>query len=198
MRNILLASVTLFGLACSPALAQTASSEPGAPSDAGTAVDAPAATSRAAPTKPVHHRAVKRVADSDGQTFAHEPGTGESGPASSTASNISEADSHSAIAPHLPAPPGGMNAGPWNYLRDADRALAHHQTGQAQQALEMAETRLLDRSTPVDQANQPAQGPEIIQVNQARKALGAGDIAGARSAIHTALAGAPAGAGSAN
>ena len=194
MRKIMLASAALLGFACLPAMAQTASPDQVAPADAGTASDTPAATGTPPPAKPAHHRhAVKRAADADGQSFAHEPGTGESGPASTKASNISEADSHSAIAPHFPTPAGGLNAGPWNYLRDADQALARHQTGQAQQALEMAETRLLDRSTPVDQAGQPAQSPEILQVSQARKALGTGDIAAARAAIRGALASAPAG-----
>ncbi len=126
-------------------------------------------------------------------TFAHEPGTGQSGPASTKASNIDGSDSRSAIAPHLPAPRGGNNAGPWNYLRDADRALGAHKTGEAQQALEMAETRLLDRSTPANAANQPDQGPVVQQVSQARQALGHGDISGARAAIRTALQSAPGG-----
>jgi hypothetical protein len=194
MRKTLLTSATLFGLACGlPALAQTASPDPAA-----TAPDAPAATTPDAPApKPVHHHMARRPAvTADGQTFAHEPGTGESGPASMTASNISEADSKSAIAPHFPQPRGGMNAGPEGYLRDADRALAMHHTGEAQQALEMAETRLLDRSTPVDAAGQPSQQPEVAQVSQARRALGAGDMAGARSAIKMALSSAPRGMGS--
>ena len=85
-----------------------------------------------------------------------------------------------------------MNAGWRNYLRDADRALASHQTGQAQQALEMAETRLLDRSTPVDAAGRPSESPVVQQVSHARQALGAGDIGTARAAIQTALATPPA------
>ena len=187
MRTILLASAALFTLTCSvPASAQ-------AP-DAGVATDTPASTGDAAPVPappPMHRRhQAAGAADGSGQ-FAHEPGTGQSGPASTKASNISGSDSSSEIAPHFPQPGGGMNAGPWNYLRAADRALAAHRTGEAQQALEMAETRLLDRSTPVGQAGQPSQSPEIMQVNQARQALGAGDIAGARSAIRTALASAP-------
>jgi hypothetical protein len=86
-----------------------------------------------------------------------------------------------------------MNAGPRGYLRDADHALAMNHTGEAQQALEMAETRLLDRSTPVDAAGRPSQDPMVQQVSRARRALGAGDTAGARAAIQMALAAAPQG-----
>jgi hypothetical protein len=126
--------------------------------------------------------------DGGSTQWAHQPGTGESGPASMRASNIDGADTRSAIAPHLPQPQGGENAGPVRYLRDADRALENHKTGLAQQALEMAETRLLDRSTPAGDANQTDQAPAIQQVAQARKALASGDIQGARTAIQTALA----------
>ncbi len=125
------------------------------------------------------------------QTWAHQPGTGESGPASAVASNINGADTRSEIAPHFPLPEGGYSASPERYLHDAARALRAHQTGVAQQALEMAETRLLDRSTPVSEANVPDQAPEIRHVTQARQALARNDIAGAAAAIDAALAQAP-------
>jgi hypothetical protein len=203
MRKTLLASATLFGLAFMPAaFAQTPAPDPSAPvaasPDAGTMAPPPAANDQPqadqAPATgekraPKHHRHVMKVkpADTDETKFAHEPGTGESGPASMKASNTDAANTHSDIAPHFPSPKGGENAGPWGYLHDADHALAMKHTGEAQQALEMAETRLLDRSTPVDQASQPDQGPVVAQVTQARNALGHGDIAGARSAIQMAL-----------
>ncbi len=119
--------------------------------------------------------------------YAHEPGTGVSGPGSATSSNNNAADTRSDIAPHLPQPDGGTNAGPWNYLRDARRALGANRTGEAQQALEMAETRLLDRSTPVGQSDMPDQAAVVRQVSQARDALGHGDVAGAQAAIQAAL-----------
>ncbi len=146
-------------------------------------------SSTAAPPK--HHHHVARSDSSEPTTFAHEPGTGQSGPASARASNIDSGDSRSAIAPHLPAPHGGENAGYINYLRDADRALRMHHTGEAQQALEMAETRLLDRSTPVGTANQPDQAAIVQQVSQARQALGHNDLRGAQSAIGMALQSTP-------
>jgi len=193
MRKTLMASATLLALASSlPAFAQ-------APTPPGTSTDQapPAATvpdaSEATPSKPRHHHLVNKISDSDSTTtWAHQPGTGESGPASSSASNIDQSDSHSSIAPHFPQPKAGENASPEAYLRDAQAALAKRHTGEAQQALEMAETRLLDRSTAPDAASMPDQSPEIRQVSQARAALGHSDMAGARSAIQMALANAPA------
>jgi hypothetical protein len=126
-----------------------------------------------------------------GETWAHQPGTGMSGPASNNASNIDQSDSRSAIAPHLPQPTQGENASPEAYLRDAQAALAQRRTGLAQQALEMAETRLLDRSTAPEAAQMPDQRPEITQVSQARNALGHGDVQGASAAIQMALNSSP-------
>jgi hypothetical protein len=135
------------------------------------------------------HRAHSETAgDDDSGHWAHQPGTGESGPASTRASNIDSADTRSDIAPHLPMPAVGDSASPSRYLRDAERALQSRHTGEAQQALEMAETRLLDRSTPAADANQIDERPAIEQVTNARKALASGDIQGARQAIQTALA----------
>jgi hypothetical protein len=103
------------------------------------------------------------------------------------ASNIDAADTHSAIAPHLPEPKVGPGASPDVLLQAAQAALAAHHTGTAQQALEMAETRLLDRSTEVGASNQPDQNPRIEAVTNARKALASGDTQGAEAAIQTAM-----------
>ena len=189
MRSVLLVSVTIAAFASSrPAFAQT-------PPDAGVATDTPAATGAAPPPKRAHfaHRWVDPTDSGDGESFAHEPGTGQSGPASVNASNIDPATTRSPIAPHLPQPPAGLNAGWRNYLTGAQRAIGMHQTGMAQQSLEMAETRLLDRSTPMDAAGQPDATPLIQLVAQARRDLASGDMAGARAAIGTALTSGPRG-----
>ena len=47
--------------------------------------------------------------------------------------------------PNLPTTLVGPNATPADYLRAAQQSLQAGRTGEAQQALEMAETRLLDR-----------------------------------------------------
>jgi hypothetical protein len=126
-----------------------------------------------------------------GEHWAHQPGTGMSGPASDSSSNTGYVDSRSSIAPHLPQPVQGENATPEIYLQDAQQALAHRKTGLAQQDLEMAETRLLDRSTAPEAASMPDQRPEIAAVSHARHALGAGDVRGASNDIQIALSSAP-------
>ncbi|MBS0562598.1 MAG: hypothetical protein JSR21_21325 [Proteobacteria bacterium] len=103
------------------------------------------------------------------------PGLSE--PSSNKASNIDSQDSRSSLAPALPEPDVGPNAGPEAYLRAARAALATGRTGEAQQAMEMAETRLLDRSTPLFQTDKPSSNPAVDKVNQALQALGQGDRA---------------------
>lgn len=123
--------------------------------------------------------------------------TGPAGhePVSTHAANIDRADTRSVIAPALPAPHLGRGASPESYMRAAERALDRHRTGEAQAALEMAETRLLDRSIDPQQASLPDQSPEIRELTEARRRLARGDIPGAREAIRTALSEAPPGFG---
>jgi hypothetical protein len=191
MRKTLLASATLIAMACMPAaFAQTAAPGPDSAAPDSTAPDAASGAPGAGKQAPMHHRYYHHhmAAQSDGSeptTWAHEPGTGLSGPASERASNTDASNTHSEIAPHLPQPSVGMNA--WGYLRAADSAIAGRRTGEAQQELEMAETRFLDRSTLPANADVPDQGPLVTQVSQARQALGHGDLAGAHAAIQTAL-----------
>jgi hypothetical protein len=156
-----------------------------APSDApssATGNQAPPASDT--PAQPRHHS----VSSAGGTGhWAHQPGTGESGPASSQASNINGADTHSVIAPHLPSPDVGENASPDRYLKVAERALRMHKTGEAQQAMEMAETRLLDRSTAPSAANTPDDAPRVQAVSTALRDLAAKDWAGAHKAILEAM-----------
>ncbi|MBV8095797.1 MAG: hypothetical protein JOY71_07975 [Acetobacteraceae bacterium] len=65
--------------------------------------------------------------------------------------------------------------------------MARGQTGETQQALEMAETRALDRSVPYLQTNSVDRSPLVTQINQALQQLGAGDRAGAMQAIEAAI-----------
>ena len=125
------------------------------------------------------------------EQWAHQPGTGESGPASDSASNINQADTHSSIAPHFPSPDIGPNAAPFRYLKAAEAALNRHHTGEADQALEMAETRILDRSTPAGSESMPDHNLMVAQISSARQALGHNDIDGARRAIAVALSESP-------
>jgi hypothetical protein len=114
--------------------------------------------------------------------------TGLSEPRSMQASNIVAADTHSEIAPALPSPKLGPDAGPRDYLQAAHELLAAGRTGEAQQALEMAETRLLDRSVVQGQGGTPSDSPKVAEIREALKALGNGDRHHAMDLIDHALA----------
>ncbi len=115
-------------------------------------------------------------------------GTNSSLPTSNRASNINPNDTRSLIAPRLPDPLGAaVNASPRQLLLVARQALQSGQTGAAQQALEQAETRLLDRSVPPSRASEPIRGPLVSQVGNARQALGHGDIPGSIRIIDAVL-----------
>jgi hypothetical protein len=118
----------------------------------------------------------------------HEAGVGVSLPLSDRASNIVPADTKSVIAPTLPAPAAGPNATTHDYLAAARASLVAGRTGQAQQSLEMAETRSLDRSVAQDQTNTPSNNPVVEKIRDARRALGSGDRAHAIQFIDLALA----------
>ena len=79
----------------------------------------------------------------------NEIGTGASLPMSDKAGNITPDNTASRLAPNLPSPAIGENATPRDYLIAARTALLTGRTGEGQQALEMAETRALDRSVPL-------------------------------------------------
>ena len=121
----------------------------------------------------------------------HVPGVGDSFPASNRASNIVPGDTHSVIAPRLPSPQAGQNASISQFLTDAQTSLNAGQTGRAQEALERAETAMLQRSVPADQANTPDQAPDVKLVEQARDDLARRDLSSAKQAISAAMTAAP-------
>ncbi len=109
-------------------------------------------------------------------------------PLSLQASNIGPTDTHSLIAPRLPGPAVGDDAGPAQLLSVASTALQQGQTGLAQEALERAETRALIRSTPPSAADRPDDNPLIDNIAAARQYLGAGNLAQARQTVTIAMA----------
>jgi hypothetical protein len=117
----------------------------------------------------------------------HDPGVGISLPMSDKASNTGPGDTRSTIAPTLPDSAAGDSAASREHLRAARSSLVAGRTGQAQQSLEMAETRLLDRSVPQGQTDIPSASPLVAQIRDARKALGDGDRAQAMLLIDRAL-----------
>jgi hypothetical protein len=96
------------------------------------------------------------------------------------------------VLPPLPSPNLPEGAKPSDALRAAQGALATGRLGEAEEALEMAQTRMLDRSVPLGATNNPSDNPTIAQISQARQALAARDRAGCMQLIETALASATA------
>jgi hypothetical protein len=127
-------------------------------------------------------------ADPDtGARPGNEIGTGASMPMSDKAGNITPADTNSPIAANLPSPPIGENATPRDYLLAARTALLLGRTGEAQQSLEMAATRALDRSVPLFQTNVQIKDDLIDEIRQALGALSEGDRSRSVQFIETAL-----------
>jgi len=108
-------------------------------------------------------------------------------PTSNDASNINQQDTRSTIAPALPAPNVADNDKPSRFLRAARGALAAGRTGEAQEALEMAQTRLLDRSVALGRTNNPSRNPTVGQISQALQALAAHDRAASMQSILAAI-----------
>ncbi len=115
-------------------------------------------------------------------------GTGQSLPLSDKASNATSGDTRSVIAPRLPTPSAGDDSSPRAFLEAAQRALTLGRTGEAQEALERAESRLLDRSVPPSRADAPSAQPMVAEVGDARRALAAGDRAHSQQIIGEVLA----------
>jgi hypothetical protein len=107
-------------------------------------------------------------------------------PVSDKASNITPKNIRSTIAPALPVPPLDDDARPIDYLKAAQEALTHGRTGEAQEALERAEARALDRAVPLLQTSTPIGDPLVTQIRAARLALGSNDPARAARLIAAA------------
>ena len=107
------------------------------------------------------------------QSSGHEVGTGQSmpftdQPASMTPSNLP-------YGYRLPTPEVDENAPASVFLQAARRALAAGRGGEAQEALERAESRALDRSVRPSRLGQPSRQPVVADISAARAALAAGD-----------------------
>jgi hypothetical protein len=122
----------------------------------------------------------------DGARPGNVIGTGMSLPRSDNASNLDSQTTRSELAPALPVPSATDDI--QSLLLDARHALQTGQTGEAQEALERAETRALDRSVPQGEERVVAEDPLTEATGQARAALAAGDVAGAIRVIDAALA----------
>jgi hypothetical protein len=162
MRSLAFSATILAGLLATPAFAQT--------------------------SVPLNQQGVPPGANpTTGARPGNDIGTGMSMPMSTRASNIDTSNTRSSIAPNLPSPQLGPDAGAADYLRAAQASLRAGRTGEAQQSMEMAQTRLLDRSVPQSQTNNPSDNPAVAQISQALKALSAGDRAQAMQLIQATI-----------
>lgn len=93
----------------------------------------------------------------------------------------------STVLSPLPSPPASVQDRPSDYLRAAQSAVAAGRRGEAQEALEMAQTRMLDRAVPLGQTNNPSDNPTIAEISQALRALAARDRAASLQSIQAAL-----------
>jgi hypothetical protein len=75
----------------------------------------------------------------------------------------------------LPAPDVPAGSPVSDYLRAAEGAVAAGRLEEAEQALEMAQTRMLDRSVPLFQTHDASADPAVGDITQARQALAGGD-----------------------
>ena len=75
-----------------------------------------------------------------------------------------------AIAKPLPTPDLSEDANPTAFLRAAENALAAGRIEEAQSAMEMAQTRLLDRSEPIGTPWTPSDKPAVKLISQGLQA----------------------------
>ena len=92
----------------------------------------------------------------------------------------------------LPAPAIDENAPPLAFIEAAKHALAAGRVGEAQEAIERAESRALTRSVRPSQARMPDQQPLIQQLAEARQAVAADDRMRAVTLLEAAAASAQA------
>jgi hypothetical protein len=115
-------------------------------------------------------------------------GAAQAQPVTRPASNITPPDTRSAIAPALPVPPLPSDDPPSAFLSAARRAVAVGRTGEAREALERAETRLLDRDLPTAAASVPDNQHTVLAISAARRALAVHERQAAITAIDDAIA----------
>lgn len=108
-------------------------------------------------------------------------------PIGSPASNIEPSDTRSVVAPALPVPPVPSGSSTREFLQAAREAVLRGRSGEAQEALERAETRVLDRSVIASMRTAPDSDRIVLDIAVARRALAAHQPPVALRAIDDAL-----------
>ena len=109
-------------------------------------------------------------------------------PMSTQPTNVGPGDTHTLWSPSLPAPPVGPDAPLSAYVQAARSAVAAGRLGEAQEAIERAESRALTRSVRPSMASDPSHQPLVQQLAEARQMVAAHDSAGAARKLDEALA----------
>ena len=109
-------------------------------------------------------------------------------PTGAPAGNGQQPYTGTAITTGLASPTLPTDVPPGAFLEAARTALQDGRPGEAQEALERAETRLLDRSVGLAQADVPDNTRPVLDIGVARQALAVRDRPGAIHAIDDALA----------
>ncbi len=78
-----------------------------------------------------------------------------------------------AVVPRLPLPAMPDNEPPHAFLEAARSAVDRGQTGEAEEALERAETRILDRDVATNSTQEPDDQRAVLDIAVARQALAA-------------------------
>ena len=106
--------------------------------------------------------------------------------------NTALSDIRPATALPLPGPPVPSSDSPRAFLEAARRVLEAGRVGEAREALERAETRLLNGPAAPAQASSPDYSQHaVLAIGMARRALAAHDLQSASRAIDDALAAVP-------
>ena len=98
------------------------------------------------------------------------------------------AQPQSTVVPPLPVPAIDEDAAPETFLRGAERALVAGRTEEARSGMEMAQTRLLDRSVPLGQTDIPSDQAAVKLISQGLHALDDGDRLTCLRMIQAAIA----------
>ncbi len=101
--------------------------------------------------------------------------------------NAAPSDTHAATALPLPGPPLLSDDPRRAFLEAARRALEAGRIEEAREAIERAETRLLNAPAAPVQASSPERQDAVLAIGEARRALAAHDRQGAIRAIDDAL-----------
>ncbi len=185
MRSLILSFTVLGALAVTPAMAQMAG-PPNGPPVAGPATPGPAYPP-GQPGADMNYNGNAGMAGQGPGIVGMVPAPPSHQPMVRHPTNINASDSRSIISPSLPQPPVGPNADATQYLQAAQRALMRGRGGEAQAALENAETWLLNRSVPAGAVNQPDQNPAVTNISSALQALAAGNRAQAMNLVQQTI-----------